>query len=344
MPSGDERRINGLEYPYHPLQVATWLLFPVILLHYFLFIMPLMWRIHAVIVPITVVFIVASIVSAWAGYVTCAVDPADDSLTKDAAHCDSDVYCYLCEVNVHNTSKHCRFCDKCVKRFDHHCKWLNTCIGEKNYKYFLILVGGVGVMTTICLFFSIYFLVESFTSRGRFLDRISSSALLRSTLGMWSVIALLILSVAVLVLLVGLIYQLAGFHCMLVYKGITTYDFIVLESKRQREKKQQAAEKRDMKAKKKNESFGGGSELEIPANGASGSQISPGDGEDEEMAKSGNDDAGSDEELQGTQKAASSAAAQYSQVPSESPSRDECKQSNNAVVAREPSEDNAANI
>eukprot|EP01034_Spumella_vulgaris_P028003 gene28003-34794_t len=42
-------------------------------------------------------------------------------------------------------------------------------------------------------------------------------------------------STFLMLVLVALIAQLAGFHSVLVYKGLTTYDFIVQEQKRQRE-------------------------------------------------------------------------------------------------------------
>lgn len=58
-----------------------------------------------------------------------------ESKVNDTAGNDT-VYCYICEENVCEHSKHCRYCNKCVQRFDHHCKWLNTCIGEKNYRCF----------------------------------------------------------------------------------------------------------------------------------------------------------------------------------------------------------------
>ena len=44
---------------------------------------------------------------------------------------------------------------------------------------------------------------------------------------------LLVLSVFLYLPLVAMVFQLAGFHLMLIYRGETTYDFIVGEQKRQ---------------------------------------------------------------------------------------------------------------
>ena len=67
--------------------------------------------------------------------------------SKVNATSDETVYCYICEENVYEHSKHCRYCNKCVQRFDHHCKWLNTCIGEKNYRYFVRLCLNITYLT-----------------------------------------------------------------------------------------------------------------------------------------------------------------------------------------------------
>ena len=47
------------------------------------------------------------------------------------------VYCFLCRVDVLESSAHCRHCRKCCDGFDHHCAWLNTCIGRPNYVPFI---------------------------------------------------------------------------------------------------------------------------------------------------------------------------------------------------------------
>ena len=42
---------------------------------------------------------------------------------------------------LNKESKHWGQCDRWVSKFDHHCKWLNNWVGEKNYKYFALLIG-----------------------------------------------------------------------------------------------------------------------------------------------------------------------------------------------------------
>jgi hypothetical protein len=144
------------------------------------------------------------------GYQCCVTDPVDDSLvsrhkpsaavSRTDEEAESEVFCYLCEVNVDATSKHCRICDKCVRGFDHHCKWLNTCIGAKvmamctlpsivaplpltshlllllcvtavvvkNYPMFCWTVGLIATMTTTLLVLCVALLVDMLVNPGPF--------------------------------------------------------------------------------------------------------------------------------------------------------------------------------
>ena len=112
-------RINGLQGPYHPMQIMTWIFFPLIIIHYFALLYPLLWT-NSVAIPIliTILFGGACIWTVVAAALCSVVDPADDAyLLKDVgggnATFNSDtLYCYECEVIVDNSSKNCRFCNK----------------------------------------------------------------------------------------------------------------------------------------------------------------------------------------------------------------------------------------
>eukprot|EP01041_Mallomonas_annulata_P014554 gene14554-30984_t len=132
--------------------------------------MILLWDILEVRVIITLAFTIFSVLALYAAYMTCKINPADDAvLNKDRENTDPGrVYCYLCEIHVHSSSKHCKYCDKCVLNFDHHCKWLNTCVGKKNYRYFLFLVATVGCLTTLSLTLTAIYFVEYFNTPDSF--------------------------------------------------------------------------------------------------------------------------------------------------------------------------------
>mmetsp|Transcript_20589 Transcript_20589/g.19928 ORF Transcript_20589/g.19928 Transcript_20589/m.19928 type:complete len:338 (-) Transcript_20589:203-1216(-) len=241
------RRRSGFQLPLNILQVGTWTLFPIFIIHYFAFLYPLLWNFISVKVIVTLVFLVSTLLALYFGYMVCSIDPADDHLLVESVQSteENPVYCYLCEMTVDCSSKHCRFCDKCVVGFDHHCKWLNTCVGSKNYRYFLSAIGAITVKTSLLLLLSIAFLIEAYAYPERFQSRLTEvnfeyTNLPAGTEALYlpldGVRGILIASCIFYLPLVLLVYQLVGFHSMLVFKGITTYDFIVAEQKRQRDR------------------------------------------------------------------------------------------------------------
>lgn len=252
LPGIPGRRRNGFEQPFDTLQIATWIIFPFILVHYFSFLYFLIWSALAAKVVLTVIFCLAVICTAYFAYMTCSVDPADDVLCSATVAANTNekeqIYCYLCEVNVDSSSKHCRFCNKCVKVFDHHCKWLNTCVGRKNYRYFLGIVSSVFIMTGESFALSLAFMIESFAFPDRFLGRVLSfnnfEHFLGSSISIVALQTLLVISTCIMLCIVLLVIQLCGFHIVLLWKGLTTYDFIVNEQKRQREKESARAQKK----------------------------------------------------------------------------------------------------
>ena len=236
------RRTNGLQLPLHKFQILTWILFPIVLAHFYGFLRPLIWFPESLGVALVVTFTLSSFSALVFGYWTCSINPVDDNLLSvsvpgnEIPHLET-VFCYICEANVDKSSKHCRYCGKCITRFDHHCKWLNTCVGAKNYTFFLVAVFSIGLLTSISLGLSIAFLIESFAFEHQILCRLSDSDS-ASVLNGSSLKGISVVSVVILLPLVGLVYQLLGFHCMLLWNGITTYEFIIFEQKRQREKLQ----------------------------------------------------------------------------------------------------------
>lgn len=234
------RRKNGFERPWDWFQISTWLIYPLLIAHYFAFLYFLIWDNVVAKIILTTFFGIFTIGTALFVMLTCNTDPADEVLCGAPVTEIQQIYCYLCETNVHPTSKHCRYCDKCVERFDHHCKWLNTCIGRKNYQYFLGIVVFVFLLTSESLGLSIAFMIESFIAPNDFIDRVKYSNSFKHFLGsditIQALQSLLVVSTFILLALVLLIVQLGGFHLMLLYKGLTTYDFIILEQKKHRDK------------------------------------------------------------------------------------------------------------
>lgn len=120
--------------------------------------------------------------------------------------------CQICKANIGDRTKHCGDCNRCVSTFDHHCKWLNNCIGDANYRYFMALV--IFTLFHGILNFSqaLYLIVSDFKTVG--------------SIPTWPLVLdffVLVHGFAKIIALAQLLFM----HLWLLYKGMTTYDYIM---------------------------------------------------------------------------------------------------------------------
>lgn len=192
------------------------------------------------------------IISTLYGVLACTVagldilctltDPADEGAVNPAEFPANDsgedvLYCARCDLHVSSRSKHCRVCDKCVSGFDHHCNWLNTCIGEKNYKlFFALLCSTIGLICTqVCL--SAYLIWRAVAEREALERDLRASYSLANTDLRWDgFVGLVVGFAAIALLLCYVVGELLMFHVILIIKGISTYDYILIK-RRQEEAK-----------------------------------------------------------------------------------------------------------
>ena len=88
-----------LEQPWHPLQIATWVILPLLVVYFYVFLIPLLQSVAFVVVA-SIVFGFATLVALFAGYRTCAIDPVDKFVLQTQEGPREKVFCYLCSTFV----------------------------------------------------------------------------------------------------------------------------------------------------------------------------------------------------------------------------------------------------
>ncbi|XP_067651681.1 palmitoyltransferase ZDHHC11-like [Haliotis asinina] len=244
----ESSRRNGLSLPPHPLQGVAWLVVVYFLIIYFTTLVPVLpteWQPAGYIING-----LACLVHVFTHFVATLINPADEAVLranfkdkmpkfdrKKRRHVIENQHCYLCRVNVGSKSKHCSACNKCVSDFDHHCKWLNNCVGGRNYRWFLatLVSGGVGCLLILCV--CLVQFIGFFTDEkdGRLLQPYRGNhstaefQILHQTVGKEGWLALVGITGVLALIAVALLAHLFSFHVYLMCKGLSTYDYIVMQ-------------------------------------------------------------------------------------------------------------------
>ena len=197
-------RTHGLERPYDVHQYVSWVAFAVLLAAFFGLHTPVRSNTPLGIALTVIYAVLAGVVFLSAGK-CMRIDPRDKGAAPEEAQ---QRWCYYCELQVHQRSKHCRRCNKCVEVFDHHCPWLNTCIGKHNYPFFLTLLCSAFALLSLQIAASVQACVESQ------LDD-AAGAQLQRVYGAMSTLAYTLLNGAACVVALGAwlaVFQLLVFH------------------------------------------------------------------------------------------------------------------------------------
>ncbi|XP_065675108.1 uncharacterized protein LOC136071992 isoform X1 [Hydra vulgaris] len=230
-------KVNGWTCPLHPFQILGWffiILFAVTHFSILVYYLPLEWISAGIIIPAS-----GYVIHIFYHLFAVTLDPADPAVRgkttkkpafdrKKHSRVIENCYCYICEAHVSSTTKHCSVCNKCVSDFDHHCKWLNNCIGGRNYKLFL---GSCisGFLTALSMFIiDFYLMIVYYTAR--------SDIFIHSAMKDWKLyfstckeayIIFVIVNGLLLLIAIGLLGHLIVFHFYLLFKDLSTYEYIV---------------------------------------------------------------------------------------------------------------------
>ncbi|CAD7967107.1 unnamed protein product [Amoebophrya sp. A25] len=122
--------------------------------------------------------------------------------------------CRTCEIIRPPRSGHCADCGQCVIRFDHHCPFLGTCIGQRNYTLFWFFLASLAALGS-CVVLGIFAWLQDSFGQDRH-HHFSPGTLIVLMLVVGIPTALLVLVVI-------------GFclcHLFLVFRGLTTREFL----------------------------------------------------------------------------------------------------------------------
>jgi len=225
-------RLHGFERPFHPLQVASWVVFGSDVICFCMFAIPLI-RTAAMQLAVSTCFAISVGILVLACVKATGKDPADPHVRLQ----DSDVqlknedaeqlpFCTTCGTHVFTSSKHCRACNKCISTFDHHRHWLNTCIGQRNYRAFAVCISSVAVMTGIVIATCVYLFLEYFKDEEALVLRLEEGTLcpgMPAEAAFGILIAICIVNVP----LFALDMQLVILHAFLASQNLTTFEYIM---------------------------------------------------------------------------------------------------------------------
>ncbi|KAK0075138.1 hypothetical protein PV325_007311 [Microctonus aethiopoides] len=233
------RRLNGLQLPLHPQQVAGWLVLIGLTTITFKLILPqLSENLRQL---ITYIFIIVIFIHVLSQFIAILLDPADPQVRKQPTklvvpefdrtkhlHVIENGRCHLCNITTTcKRTKHCSVCNKCVVLFDHHCMWLNNCVGGRNYRAFIVCIISaiIGALGVVCLTIAeVTLTIENILLNNTIkMDNVTlplmpiqgtSSLVIISIVGILSAIA------------AALLIHLCVFHGYIACLGVTTYEYI----------------------------------------------------------------------------------------------------------------------
>lgn len=247
------RRTHGLQTPWHPQQVAGWLVLATFGACSFGVLLP---GLGPNLYPI-VLFVLGSlfflhVVSHIAALLIDPADPQLRALRDDGqnktipeldkskhAHVIENGKCHLCNIYTsgHRT-KHCGSCNKCVEKFDHHCKWLNHCIGARNYVAFVVSVVSAVLACLVIVIVSSaelvlyntdplrveHFLRPMFSNQTVQVNQLFSVS--RLSVDRNTFVAIATTQCVLALIAMVLLLHLCAFHVYISALGITTYEYI----------------------------------------------------------------------------------------------------------------------
>ncbi|CAN7945531.1 unnamed protein product [Ixodes hexagonus] len=117
-------------------------------------------------------------------------------------------YCAACRLVKPDRCHHCSSCRKCVPKMDHHCPWFNNCVCFSTYKFFLLTLFYLIVMSVFVAATIVSYIRQTWDNVG---DRFAST---------FHLTILVVLGFAIVIILGSFL----NFHLMMVCRNETTLE------------------------------------------------------------------------------------------------------------------------
>ena len=140
---------------------------------------------------------------------------------------NSLMWCKYCEWYVSKSSKHCRACNRCTSHFDHHCRWLNNCVSKQNYTSFFISICSTETLLLYEITLGILIITNKIDASNHLFIHFQSLTFIYTLIALQTFIA---------VFMAIPLAQLIAFHIYLYKKDMTTYDWVVSNEKKLKQK------------------------------------------------------------------------------------------------------------
>ncbi|CAG9326645.1 unnamed protein product [Blepharisma stoltei] len=230
MKSNRKIKSSGFSLPFHPYQIASWVITLVTIFVFYALIIP--FQDSNAQISMSIIYGSLQVLTIILGYILTASNPTDpmvleylsvkkkkEKFTKSYTN-----YCSLCSSPVTADSKHCMRCNRCTDKFDHHCKWVNNCIGRKNYHIFLLLIFVVEInqlFFIICCAYEIHLGIDNSDDfENKCEDAYGKNAKIVILVIIWFMI------ISSFLIFMANAY-LIGFHVYIIWNDLTTYELIM---------------------------------------------------------------------------------------------------------------------
>eukprot|EP00300_Choanocystis_sp_HF-7_P004001 c13049_g1_i1.p1 GENE.c13049_g1_i1~~c13049_g1_i1.p1 ORF type:complete len:302 (+),score=47.83 c13049_g1_i1:104-907(+) len=248
--------------PLHPFQMLTWVFFGWFNCEFAVMLGPFLTQAHLGMIAVIVAFGISALSTFCCAWLCTEHNPTDPRATAAYANQkktgvyrrpsypvdlpkDTLVYCDYCISHVQRSAKHCHACNRCVVDFDHHCNFVNNCIDGVIYRKFIALLVSVLVLTALVIGLNVLMIIDSWDSDPDFFSH------LEDAYGFNEIVVTVVCGFTALIALIlfALVGQLFSFHVLLIYRGQTTYEYIIAQRESRKSQSSESTASHDRMAR-----------------------------------------------------------------------------------------------